>query len=392
MEDLFGINAHRQAVQENIEKAFDLGFDADNNIEGIEKAKHQVGDIHPNGRWVWTEWAPGKFDWKSLKGKHHKGSQQTTTQQQITDDKEVASFMDKVKTFSNKYNDSSKISVSKTPKGNWDVSYDGHRLGIINADQLSEKAAKKQGWLKEENKKEDNIEVGKIYVGKFDGDTIEYEVKEKRGGGYQLISYTYGKDEDEHGNPKKYTDVQEVTKTLEDMVKKIKEEKYFDLNDTASNGGNKKEEDKKESKSVKLSAFLDKTLDAIKHYGNFDYDRIKNAEKVLEKNESFAKKFMSATFPAASESALFPAEKEISISDDESIILSAYKETDTTSRDPQYRGSTNYYYSVHYKVGNSKKLLSSDSYSRVFSSKYGGTSSERRQKCKIEALIRYFHI
>jgi hypothetical protein len=80
MEDLFGINAHRQSVQENIEKAFDLGFDADNNIEGIEKAKHQVGDIHPNGRWVWTEYAPGKFDWKSLRGKHHKDSQQTTTQ------------------------------------------------------------------------------------------------------------------------------------------------------------------------------------------------------------------------------------------------------------------------------------------------------------------------
>lgn len=152
MEDLFGINAHRQAVQENIEKAFDLGFDADNNIEGIEKAKHQVGDIHPNGRWVWTEWAPGKFDWKSLKGKHHKNSassqsnQQTTAQQQITDDKEVASFMDKIKIFSNKYNDPSKVSVSKTPKGGWNVRYDGHRLGIFNASTLSEETANKQGW------------------------------------------------------------------------------------------------------------------------------------------------------------------------------------------------------------------------------------------------------
>lgn len=38
----------------------------------FEKAKHQVGDIHPNGKWVWTEYAPGKFDWKSLKGKYHK--------------------------------------------------------------------------------------------------------------------------------------------------------------------------------------------------------------------------------------------------------------------------------------------------------------------------------
>lgn len=153
MEDLFGINAHRQAVQENIEKAFDLGFDADNNIEGIEKAKHNVGDIHPNGRWVWTEYAPGKFDWKSLKGKHHKGSQQTTTQQQTTDDKEVASFMDKVKIFSSKYNDPSKISVSKTPRGSWNVRYDGHRLGIFNASTLSEETANKQGWNEDSGEK-----------------------------------------------------------------------------------------------------------------------------------------------------------------------------------------------------------------------------------------------
>lgn len=163
MEDLYGIQTRRQAVEQNIEKAFDLGFDADNNIEGIEKAKHNVGDIHPNGRWVWTEYAPGKFDWKSLKGKHHKGSQQSTTQQG-TDDKEVASFMDKVKTFSSKYNDPSKVSVLKTPKGNWDVSYDGHRLGGIMADQLSEKTAKKMGWLKEEKQEENKKERKKITI------------------------------------------------------------------------------------------------------------------------------------------------------------------------------------------------------------------------------------
>lgn len=32
----------------------------------IEKA-HQVGDEHPNGKWVWTEYAPGKFDWRVKK-------------------------------------------------------------------------------------------------------------------------------------------------------------------------------------------------------------------------------------------------------------------------------------------------------------------------------------
>ena len=29
----------------------------------VEKA-HQVGDLHPNGKWVWTEYKPGKFDWR----------------------------------------------------------------------------------------------------------------------------------------------------------------------------------------------------------------------------------------------------------------------------------------------------------------------------------------
>lgn len=66
---------------------------------------------------------------------------------------EVSNFMKLVQKFSDKYKDESKVTVSKTPKGNWDVSYDGHRLGIINANQLSEKTAKSKGWLKEDNQK-----------------------------------------------------------------------------------------------------------------------------------------------------------------------------------------------------------------------------------------------
>lgn len=38
--------------------------------ETIEKAvSRQVGDTHPNGKWVWTEYKPGKFDWRPMKGK-----------------------------------------------------------------------------------------------------------------------------------------------------------------------------------------------------------------------------------------------------------------------------------------------------------------------------------
>ena len=32
----------------------------------IEKAR-QAGDVHPNGKWVWTEYKPGKFDWRPMK-------------------------------------------------------------------------------------------------------------------------------------------------------------------------------------------------------------------------------------------------------------------------------------------------------------------------------------
>mgnify|MGYP000043526213 CR=1 FL=1 len=38
--------------------------------ETIEKAvSRQVGDTHPNGKWVWTEYKPGKFDWRPIKSK-----------------------------------------------------------------------------------------------------------------------------------------------------------------------------------------------------------------------------------------------------------------------------------------------------------------------------------
>lgn len=42
-------------------------------VELFEKA-HQVGDIHPNGKWVWTEIHPGKFDWRVIGGRRNKKS------------------------------------------------------------------------------------------------------------------------------------------------------------------------------------------------------------------------------------------------------------------------------------------------------------------------------
>lgn len=38
----------------------------------FEKAKHNVGDMHPNGKWVWTQLPSGKFDWRVKKNNSSK--------------------------------------------------------------------------------------------------------------------------------------------------------------------------------------------------------------------------------------------------------------------------------------------------------------------------------
>ena len=53
----------RLEIRDNIAKS--LGVEGECN--NLEKA-HEVGDIHPNGKLVWTEYQPGKFDWRKNKG------------------------------------------------------------------------------------------------------------------------------------------------------------------------------------------------------------------------------------------------------------------------------------------------------------------------------------
>lgn len=60
------IKQFHSSVQENILKAFEGAPSLQKAVaEEFEKAKHQVGDIHPNGKWVYTEYKPGKFDWRA---------------------------------------------------------------------------------------------------------------------------------------------------------------------------------------------------------------------------------------------------------------------------------------------------------------------------------------
>lgn len=199
--------------------------------ELFEKAKHQDGDMHPNGKWVWVSSANGgKGDWRTKGGRTHTkhsaggnaGTGSTTTTQRkpttqvvgtmkkITSDKEFLdtfrdasddvlnkivsgniqasdrekklvqqiiderkkpkvgdvskltaqqkSMVDKVmdKGFlmtSSKYNDKSKVELKKTSKGNWRCYYDGRDIGAtISGKLISDTAARKIGWYKEETK------------------------------------------------------------------------------------------------------------------------------------------------------------------------------------------------------------------------------------------------
>lgn len=153
------LNQHRAAVAEQIQKACEIGFTGGE----LEKA-HNVGDVHPNGKWVWTKLPSGKYDWRVIKktGAPSGGSAPATAQK--TEEKKisiganhpalasvpgVSRIKDALTTYNSKYTDLSKVELIKTPKGNWDLHYDGHRLGIVAGSLISDHNAAKMGWVRE---------------------------------------------------------------------------------------------------------------------------------------------------------------------------------------------------------------------------------------------------
>lgn len=56
-------------------------------------------------------------------------------------------LMNLLSTIDNKYNDSREVTVMKTPKGNWQVSYMKKNVATVGPEILSEEAAKANGWF-----------------------------------------------------------------------------------------------------------------------------------------------------------------------------------------------------------------------------------------------------
>ena len=216
MGQLDDILKHQNMVRNNIMKSFGVensedslekGFEDEINpfemeaykseltkaeLDEFEKAKHQDGDMHPNGKWVWRQSANGgKGDWRVAKPSRGGGSSKTTSSSSSSDSKttkvpaikhQVDNFMYTIQTVNSKFTDESKVTVVKTDKGNWDTYYDGKRVGIVNSSVLSEKVAKEKGWLKEDgrnNEKTTPKTTSSSYFSKLSNSLIEKYSKKK---------------------------------------------------------------------------------------------------------------------------------------------------------------------------------------------------------------------
>lgn len=75
LEDLDFVSVPVNSVREiKVDEDF-LNFlleDEDTSEPTQTKGKHKVGDKHPTKPWVWTEYAPGKFDWRADKSQSKK--------------------------------------------------------------------------------------------------------------------------------------------------------------------------------------------------------------------------------------------------------------------------------------------------------------------------------
>ena len=49
-----------------------------NGDKKAAKTARKIGDLHPNGKWVWTEYQPGKFDWRTIPSLKQQGKRTDT--------------------------------------------------------------------------------------------------------------------------------------------------------------------------------------------------------------------------------------------------------------------------------------------------------------------------
>lgn len=119
---------------------------------------HKDGDIHPkHPDWVWvSSAAKGKGDWRKSGGRvHQKHTDQNKKQSSTTQNAHVEKLIDFYKTSNSNYTDTSKMSIVITPKGNWNLRYDGKDVSTISGqgNAMDRKTLEAAGIKFEESKK-----------------------------------------------------------------------------------------------------------------------------------------------------------------------------------------------------------------------------------------------
>lgn len=140
---------HRQAVQQNIMKSFGAEVEEETIEKGVEeeinpfemeaykaeltkaeldefeKAKHNDGDIHPNGKWVWRASANGgKGDWRVMK---NSGGKTVTTSTSKTSTVDKQSSEKKSNTVTHDIN-GTKVTVTKNSDGSYTLEANGKKV------------------------------------------------------------------------------------------------------------------------------------------------------------------------------------------------------------------------------------------------------------------------
>ena len=119
---------------------------------------YEVGRFNDKGTPLWRKKKDTNNDTKQDSGNSDVKNRSTT----IADKAEeimLKNMTDKVMdkgflTTNSKYNDKSKVELKKTDKGNWRCFYDGRDIGVtLNSSVISEAAAKKAGWYKNDSGK-----------------------------------------------------------------------------------------------------------------------------------------------------------------------------------------------------------------------------------------------
>lgn len=67
-----GMKEYRRLLDELFSETKKETKKANKELKATKTSGHKVGDVHKNGKWVWTEYAPGKFDWRTIPSKKQK--------------------------------------------------------------------------------------------------------------------------------------------------------------------------------------------------------------------------------------------------------------------------------------------------------------------------------